>query len=74
MVAHVCVRTQQPIGMGKPVRVVERTKYMRMDPVCVMINRMRMGIVVSSVRVEVHRPVTDVVVRGRTRIGTGVVV
>ena len=68
------VRTRQPIGMSKVVRVAEQTKYMRMDPVCVIINRMRMGIVVSNARVEVHRPVTDVVVRGRTRIGTGVVV
>ena len=75
VVEHVFVISQQPIGIPviKRVKVAARTKSGMAVRVCVIINRMRMGIVVSSVRVEVHRYQVVVIVT-ETAIGTGVVV
>ena len=70
------VRTRQPIGMGNPVKVAARTKSGTAVIAYVIVHHIRVAILVSNARVVVPRPVTvtDVVVRGRTRIGTGVVV
>ena len=73
---HVFVIMPQPIGIPviKRVKVAARTKSGTAVLVCVMNNRIRTGIGVSNVQVAVHRPVQDVVVLERTRIGTEAVV
>ena len=76
VVEHVFVIMQQPIGIPviKRVKVAARTKSGTAVLVCVMNNRIRTGIAVSNVQVAVHRPVQDVAVQGRIRIGTEAVV
>ena len=76
VVEHVFVIMQQPIGIPviKRVKVAVRTKSGTAVLVCVMNSRIRTEIAVSNVPVVVHRPVRDVVVQERTRIGMEAVV